>query len=84
MYRNYGELTENEKAELRDSLFCASLYNRDDPYYSALNTEEQEIIDNCTDGEDIPESIMLSAFGDISFVEEDFFCNLNPHNSEGE
>ena len=73
---NYCELTENEKAELRDSLFCASLYNRDDPYYSTLSAEEQKVIDDCADGEDIPESIMLSAFGGISFVEEDFFCNL--------
>lgn len=76
MYRDYCDLTENEKAELRDSLFCASLYNRDDCYYSALDTEEQEVIDRCLDADDIPESIMLSAFGGISFVEEDFFCNL--------
>ena len=76
MYREYLDLTENEKAELRDSLFCASLYNRDDPWYSALSEDEQKIVDDCADGNDIPESVMLSAFRGVSFVVEDFFCNL--------
>jgi hypothetical protein len=76
MYREYCELTENEKDELRNTMFYASLYNRDDPWYSALSADEQEVIDDCDDESEIPESIMLSAFGGISFVEEDFFCNL--------
>ena len=71
MYRDYTELTEDEKSELRWSMY----YGCDE--YEYLTDEEKSVVDAADWPEDIPESIMLSAFGGYSFVEEDFFCNLS-------
>ena len=41
-----------------------------------LSAEEQDIVENCACAEDIPESVMESAYGIYDFVEGDFFCNV--------
>ena len=79
---NYNELREEEKDELRSALFDQSRnhdcygYGTD---YDYLSADEQAIVDNCDWPDDIPETVMLSAFGGYSFVEEDFFCNCNDY-----
>lgn len=72
----YCELTASEKAELRDTLFWASVYPGEDPDFDGLSAEQQEVVSNCDSSDDIPEDIMEAAYGCYDFVEEDFFCNV--------
>jgi len=70
---SYTELREEEKEELRAALY----WGGEDCYdYSNLSAAEKEIVDNAESPEDIPEEVMISAYGHYSFVEEDFFCNI--------
>lgn len=72
----YRELREEEKQELREALFDRHLWENDDSDFASLSAEEQDIVRNCEWADDIPESVMESAFGMYDFVPEDFFCNL--------
>ncbi len=76
MYKHYNDLTEEEKSELRDNLWSESVSNYGYSDYDYLSAEEQKMVDNANQPEDIPESVMLSAYGGYSFTEEDFMCNL--------
>ena len=72
----YCELTASEKAELRDTLFFASLYPNENFDFVCLSAEQQRVVCECACSDDIPEDIMESAYGCYDFVEEDFFCNV--------
>lgn len=72
----YEELREEEKNELRWTLWDQSMHNDGYTDYNYLSVEEQEIVDACAKPEDIPESVMISAFGHYIFCEQDFFCNI--------
>ena len=72
----YCELREEEKSELRFTLWLQSISNDGDTEFNYLSADEQKIVDNCESPEDIPEAVMVSAFGCYSFVTEDFFCNI--------
>jgi len=78
---NYFELRQEERDELRETLFygCEQCCE-----YDYLSEEEKTIVQNANCPADITDDVMISAFGGYDFVEEDFFCNLKPHNSEGE
>jgi hypothetical protein len=67
MYRSVNELTENELLEL------ISTY-----YYEGLDDGSlEEVMDKEIDSEDeIPIDLIKDHYRDISFVEEDFWCNL--------
>jgi hypothetical protein len=66
MYRSVNELTENELLELR------SRY-----YYKGLDDGSlEEVMGKEIDSEDeIPIDLIKDHYRDISFVEEDFWCN---------
>ena len=72
----YRELREEEKQELREALFDRHLWENDDSDFAYLSAEEQDIVRNCEWADDIPESVMESAYGFYDFVDEDFWCNL--------
>lgn len=73
----YAELTVSEKKELRDTLWNESIYHDGYTDFDHLSTEEQDIVSNCEFSDDIPESVMESAYGMYDFVEDDFFCNTD-------
>ena len=65
------ELSAEEKDELRSAFY----YGCDE--YDFLSDEEKAIVDNAEWYWDIPDSILISAFGGYSFVPEDFWCNVD-------
>lgn len=67
MYRSVNELTENELLELRSTY-----------YYKGLDDGSLgEVMGKEIDSEDeIPIDLIKDHYRDISFVEEDFWCNL--------
>ena len=74
----YLELNENEKHELRNTLYFEKLYNSEDSYLlSDLTNEQDDIICACDSPEDIPESIMQIVFGIYDFSPDDFWCNID-------
>ena len=76
----YIELREEEKAELRETLWEQSVFQHDDDFgyneYAYLSAEFAEAVDNAKSPEDIPENVMKETFGSYDFVAEDFFCNI--------
>lgn len=69
------ELNENEFDELKYNLFYD--YNNIVEFNYNLNDEEKEIV-KCADYPvDIPNEIVYAVFGGISFVKEDFGCNVD-------
>lgn len=74
----YFELNENEKQELRNTLYFESLYNAEDSILLCdLTNDQEDAIAACNDAEDIPESIMVAVFGCFDFVPDDFWCNID-------
>lgn len=73
----YAELTVSEKKELRDALWSESIYHDGYTDFDYLSAEEQNIVSNCEFSDDIPESVMESAYGMYDFVPGDFFCNTD-------
>ena len=69
-YFSVGEMTEEEKCELKSTMY----YGCDE--YDWLSDKEKELVDNTEYFEDLPDSILISAFGSYAFSEEDFMCNL--------
>ena len=67
MYRNLNELTQNELEELRSNYYYKGL---DDG--SLFEVMDKEI----NSPEDIPMSLIFDHYRDISFVDEDFLCNI--------
>ena len=61
MYRSVTELNRDELEELKMN------------YYVELTDAGEE---NVPYWEDIPDDIILDHYAGISFVEEDFFCNM--------
>lgn len=75
----YFELREEEKAELRQTLWEQSVFEQDDcgyNEYAYLSNKSKEAVDNAEIPEDIPEYAMVEAFGSYDFVTGDFFCNI--------
>ena len=64
------ELSYEEKNELKNTLY----YGCDE--YELLSDDEKNTVDSAVCWEDIPDSILESAFGMYDFVQEDFFCNI--------
>lgn len=63
--RTIYELTEAELDELRQSLYFQFLDNDDD------------ILEEISDFNDIPFSILENHYSDVMFTEDDFFINQN-------
>ena len=77
----YLELNENEKQELRGKLFYDSYYgDEDNTEFYYLTDAQKEIVINCDYPGQIPEEIMIAAFGCYDFVPDDFWCNLEDNN----
>ena len=68
MYRSVEELNQNELEELRSRLFHQLL---DDGSLDEVMGKE------VNEEEEIPMDFVKTHYADISFVEEDFWCNLN-------
>ena len=67
MYRNVNELNQNELEELRTNYYHKGL--DDGSLFEVMGKE-------INSPEDIPMSLIFDHYADISFVDEDFFCNL--------
>ena len=63
MYRDVRELNKDELDELRWSY-----------YWELVDTGEDDGIEWA---DDIPDAVLFDHYAGISFVEEDFFCNLD-------
>ena len=68
-YFGLNECTEDELMQLKEELFYSNRIDFD------LSAEDVEFINNLSYADDIPYSILEKAYGHISFVEEDFWCN---------
>ena len=62
MYRDVRDLNQDELEELRRSY-----------YWQLVDTGEDEGIEWV---DDIPDAVLFDHYDGISFVEEDFFCNI--------
>ena len=62
MYRDVRDLNQDELDELRYTY-----------YWQLVETGEDEGIDG---PEDIPNAVLFDHYAGISFVEDDFFCNI--------
>lgn len=62
MYHTVYELTVNEFEELRESYFW--------------QLQETDDADHFDSPDDIPDDVIFDHYDGISFVEEDFFCNI--------
>lgn len=63
MYRTVHELSRDEFLELKEAL-----------YYAFIETED-DILEEISCWEDIPDSIVINHYDSISFVDDDFWCN---------
>lgn len=71
----YAELSNEEQYELRNNLYMDSLHSDGYTDFDFLSAEEQDVVRACIVPGEIPEEIMLSAYGNYDFVPEDFFIN---------
>ena len=71
-YFSINECTEDELNQLRWALYWD--WNKDD-LESVFNTEEMKFLADCN-CDNIPFELLKKAFGNISFVDEDFWCNV--------
>ena len=63
-YRTFTELTEDEREELKESLYFQFVDIGDD------------ILDSINGANDIPDCILENHYSDILFIKENFFCNM--------
>lgn len=71
-YFSVYDCTPNELDELK-----MNLYSNAEDFKIDFTEEEWNILSNCELPEDIPVSIVKRFFEGYSFVEEDFWCNMN-------
>lgn len=64
MYKSVYDLSPTEMEELRQS------------YFYQLQNESPEILQGITDPEQIPDDIIQEHYSGVSFVDDDFFCNM--------
>ena len=78
-YRDAIDLNADELLELKDRLYWDNYldYNNDLEF---MTDEQKAIVDNATSPDDIPDEIIFDVYGDILFVEEDFWCNIQDRN----
>ena len=74
IYFSVNELTLNEKEELKNTYYF-------DLYYGDDAEQEQDDYINCygelpDDWDYISDDALERKYGDISFVDEDFWCNI--------
>ena len=80
----YSKLTIDQKNELRERLFDECFHHEcyDCTDFDHLSAEEQKIVYDCDWAEDIPDSVMESAYGMYDFVVDDFFCTAGMYELE--
>ena len=72
-YFDINECTEEELEELADKLYLDILFEEKD-YSDVLSEDEIKLVFYSEDK--IPYSILEKVYGHISFVDEDFWCNI--------
>lgn len=70
VYRGVKELNFDELCELKDKLF----YDVDS---EEMNEQQRNIVLSAHTSCDIPDELIFDVFDRYSFVEEDFWCNVN-------
>lgn len=70
-YFGLAECREEEIEQLRNTLFYS-----DGDNLPEFSREDMQVLEACNTPSDIPYELLDKAFGFISFVEEDFWCNL--------
>lgn len=78
-YFSINKCTEEELEQLR-----ITVYSNDGEYDDFLTEEEKQTLENCDIPDKIPYNILEKIFGDISFVDEDFWCNCKEEEKEEE
>jgi redox-regulated HSP33 family molecular chaperone len=63
-YRSVHDLTQDELEELRATYF-----------YQLLETDS-EVLGDIESEDELPMDVVIAHYEDVSFVKEDFFCNL--------
>lgn len=64
MYKSVFDLSPAEMEELKQS------------YFYQLQDENPEILQGITEAEQIPDDIIQEHYSGVSFVDDDFFCNM--------
>ena len=67
--RPVRDLPENAKYCLKERLWL----DENPPEYDSLSAEQKEIIENCKDFDEIPDSLLFDAYEGFSFSPEDFW-----------
>ena len=63
--RSINELTQNELEELRENYF-----------YQLLDTGDYDVLGGIEYASDLPMNQVIEHYEHVSFVDEDFFCNI--------
>lgn len=79
VYFSINECTEEELNQLRWALY----YDESD-INDIFDEKDIEILDGCSCPEEIPFEILEKVYGNISFVDEDFWCNCKEEAKEEE
>lgn len=69
-YRDVTELNSDELWELKDRLFW-------DIDSEEMTDKQRNIVLDAVNQDDIPDELIFDVFDRYSFVEEDFWCNVN-------
>lgn len=69
-YRDVTELNSDELWELKDRLFW-------DIDSEEMTDKQRNIVLDAVNQDDIPDELIFDVFDGYSFVEEDFWCNVN-------
>ena len=69
-YRDVTELDSDELWELKDRLFW-------DVDSEEMTDKQRNIVLDAVNQDDIPDELIFDVFDRYSFVEEDFWCNVN-------
>lgn len=69
-YRDVTELNSDELWELKDRLFW-------DVDSEEMTDKQRNIVLDAVNQDDIPDELIFDVFDRYSFVEEDFWCNVN-------
>ena len=73
-YMSVKELNQDEMYQLKDTLYSDFYYYREN--LPELTDEQRNHIESAEYPDDISDSIIHEVYGDISFVKDDFWCNV--------
>lgn len=70
MYKDVTQLTADQLDHLKCNLWFAE--NGDNYFYDKLSQKDKDTINNCKNWGEIPDEVVIRAYGNTAFCDEDF------------